>query len=67
MKRLPFWIGGGAEVSDLAYELVLDVFEVGPMPYARRAERLEVDEADLLRACQELVDAGIIVREAELA
>jgi predicted transcriptional regulator len=65
VRRLPFWIGGGGEVSDLAYDLIVDVFEAGSMPTARRAERLEVDEADVLRACQELVDLGIIVKTKE--
>jgi hypothetical protein len=72
MRRLPVWLAGGPIVSDVAYDLVaiaLEPRELGAELAARitlaelaqaLAARLEVDEADVLRAWAELKRVGVM-------
>lgn len=58
MRKLPSWIGG-AEVTDLTYQVVVCHFE-DAYTIDTLAEKLNVDEADILRAYAELRRAGVM-------
>ena len=75
MRRLPLWLAGGPIVSDVAYDLVEIALErpeldtelealasrIGLVELAQSlAERLDVDEADVLRAWAELKRLGVL-------
>ena len=75
MRRLPIWLAGGPIVSDVAYDLVTIALErpelddeleraascITLVELAQSlAERLDVDEADVLRAWAELKRAGVM-------
>jgi len=72
--RLPPWLAGGPEVSQLAYRIVLHTFRTITEPAAPRdiaeitmgdivghlAATLDADEADVLRALAELQQVGAL-------
>ena len=72
-RRLPPWLAGGPEVSQLAYRIVLHTFlttePVAPREIAEitmgdivghLAATLDADEADVLRALAELQQVGAL-------
>jgi len=78
-RRLPVWVAGGPEVSLLAYRIVAEAFGDPLRPtrldrevargvsnvdvIAHLCDRLDADEADVLRAMAELERAGVFVKD----
>lgn len=58
---LPPTIGGGVAVSSLAYALVRDALARRDVSPPVAAERIGVDEADVLRALAELKRKGVLL------
>jgi hypothetical protein len=81
MRRLPAWLADGPVVSDVAYRVVMLALEpvelddelaavarsLSLVAVAQHvAGRLDVDEADVLRAWAELVDVGVLATNKEV-
>ena len=60
--RLPAYIAGGPKVSDLAYRIVVRTLaeQKRPITMPALADDLGVDEAEILRALEELQSVGVL-------
>ena len=64
-RALPAWLGGGAVVSAKTYDVVVERFAASQrgetLEIEDVANRLGLDEADVLRSLAELRDKGVMV------